>query len=931
LREAIFSSFLSGLTPIEIYYTNPLFTLNKFFKYLFFIIGFPTFLYGREVPKIIHFQRNDYQAAHQNWMITQDCEGFLFVANSDGVLIFNGFQWQKIPLPRNQEPRAVFHGEDCHIYVGGYECFGYIDMENRNEPKYVAVADSILKNTNQEIWNIFGSQQKMLFQSFSDLFQYDYQTIKKVDLPGNVVLGKVAAQRFYIPKVAQGLYEFDNEIREIAIANTLPVNSKIAALAEAPDVKDLLVGTQNHGLFLITENQVTPLDSEFNNLLKREQINKIVRLKNGDYTIGTILNGLYITSDLQTIKYHINQLNGLSNNTVLSLFEDKNNNLWVGMDKGLDLLMLSNPIDFYYDIQGKLGNVFTSIDYQNKLYLGTNQGAFVQGNDGEYQLIKNSQGQVWSFLEADGNLLCGHNTGTFQIKKEEFIKVSDVAGGWWMYPIGKHRILQATYNGLIVLKKENDAWVFEKKVKNGDLLMTNFLLQGNRLTGYHSNYGIAILKLSDDFSEVLETNIINKKDGVNFLDDVQLLNGDEEVFIRQNNHHFWVVADTLQKFNSAKWKTSISDQLKASLRFHSVKRKMIGVEGIFPSSFYRVSPDRTDYIFAIDKGYIRVPTSWTSTSHLSDNPSVDYVTINEEILLRDRNKFVEKLELTSTENDLTVYLKTSSDMCVAQTNFEYMLQGWDDRRHLVPKDGVIKFYNLKGGDYRLLIISAMNAPGFPNLDSSSELLQFSIQPHWYESWIGGILYSGIILLLILFLNFRQKRKLKKQALKLKAEKEKELESERIRSKNKTLEQELLYKSKMLANSTMTLIQKNKMLNQVKDFIQEEANSGSVKGLKKQKIFNLIDRNINSDQDWEIFEKNFAAVHRDFLDTLQANFPDMTAGELRLAAYIRLNLSSKEISPLLNISLRSVENKRYRLRKRMNVSKEDSLKDYLMRL
>jgi DNA-binding CsgD family transcriptional regulator len=122
-----------------------------------------------------------------------------------------------------------------------------------------------------------------------------------------------------------------------------------------------------------------------------------------------------------------------------------------------------------------------------------------------------------------------------------------------------------------------------------------------------------------------------------------------------------------------------------------------------------------------------------------------------------------------------------------------------------------------------------------------------------------------------------------------------------------------------------------MLNELKTVIAKDVLNDSNNRQHKQRIVSLINRNIHDDSDWEIFEKNFAEVHEDFLEKLKEKYPDITAGELKLAAYIKMNLSSKEIAPLLNISVRSVENKRYRLRKKMGIAHDSNLSDHLLRL
>ena len=95
--------------------------------------------------------------------------------------------------------------------------------------------------------------------------------------------------------------------------------------------------------------------------------------------------------------------------------------------------------------------------------------------------------------------------------------------------------------------------------------------------------------------------------------------------------------------------------------------------------------------------------------------------------------------------------------------------------------------------------------------------------------------------------------------------------------------------------------------------------------------NTIDRNLNNQDDWMFFEQAFNNADKDFLRKVKKTHPELTNNDLRLCAYLRLNLSSKEIAPLLNISLSSVEIKRYRLRKKMNLSRNQGLTDHILSL
>ena len=131
---------------------------------------------------------------------------------------------------------------------------------------------------------------------------------------------------------------------------------------------------------------------------------------------------------------------------------------------------------------------------------------------------------------------------------------------------------------------------------------------------------------------------------------------------------------------------------------------------------------------------------------------------------------------------------------------------------------------------------------------------------------------------------------------------------------------------------MNLIKKNEILIKIKNQLNKvHSNITNKTPLSEmQKLIHIIDHHLTNEQDWELFEKNFTQVHESFLKKLKQDYPELTPGDLKLAAYLKMNLSSKEIAPLLNISIRGVENKRYRLRSKLNLQPQDNLIEFMMR-
>ena len=190
---------------------------------------------------------------------------------------------------------------------------------------------------------------------------------------------------------------------------------------------------------------------------------------------------------------------------------------------------------------------------------------------------------------------------------------------------------------------------------------------------------------------------------------------------------------------------------------------------------------------------------------------------------------------------------------------------------------------------------------------------------------------GIILIKLLLNEYnryyrKQKEKLIEENNVLLEIKELENEQQLMRLKNEQLSQSVEEINKELAASTMSLNSKNEML----AFIQEDLkNTTESESRSIKSVISTINKNITGKDPWSVFQEAFDKTDKDFLKKVKEIHPSLTANDLRLCAYLRLNLSSKEIAPLLNISVRSVEIKRYRLRKKMDLQHEQGLVEYIL--
>jgi len=159
------------------------------------------------------------------------------------------------------------------------------------------------------------------------------------------------------------------------------------------------------------------------------------------------------------------------------------------------------------------------------------------------------------------------------------------------------------------------------------------------------------------------------------------------------------------------------------------------------------------------------------------------------------------------------------------------------------------------------------------------------------------------------------------------------ESELVTLRNDKLEADINFKNSELASSAMHLVKKGELLTNMKSelaqLMKRVDNEQVVSELKK--MIKALSEDDNIDKEWENFAKHFDQVHSDFVIKLKEKHPAISGNELKLCAYLRMNLSTKEIAQLMNISVRGVEISRYRLRKKLGITTEVSLFDYLIKL
>ncbi len=925
---------------------------------------------GIETPYISSFSKLDYGAAGQNWSVSTDTKGKVYFGNSKGLLKYNGNTWKLYPMPGNNYVRSVKCSPDGRIYVGSFEEFGYYEQDIYGELKYTSISALLNEYAfhNDEIWSIVLFNDKVYFRSFSTYFVYDGKTVVAKGSPLIFRLLTRVDDTLYAYFQQHGLCVLEgNDFKLLIPENRLNGDNAIAVL---PYKKGkIIIPTAKSGLFLFDGENCIPWQNEANNDLKNATINHAAMTRDSLYIFGTITDGVYSLDKSGNLEWKINSSNKLSNNTVLGLVCGESNNIWLALDNGIAYIKCNSMFSFINSFKQDIGSVYSAAFKDNQLYLATNQGLFFNNlEDNQAHLIPNTSEQAWDLSVIDGQLICGHNSGTYEITGQKTIKMSDVQGATCIrraYINQQEVLVQSTYTFLSIYKKnEANKWAFSHIVENfmEPIRYIEVDMMGN-IWASHFYKGLYKVKLSPDLREAESVEVFpslnkNTSNGEIFVfnlsgrilfkdylgyytyDD---LSGSIKPFKKFDD--FPILKNNITKIfpmpDNTCWFVGKNEFIQANLYENNIEIK----RHVPFRRLYGSMPDNNEnvifikegkYLFCLDNGIALMDEK------IHFLPDTVYEKIEIESIQASGKKQMKKLPVLAagikqiinfTYNTLTFEVSYPHPP-TTNVGYKYKLSGTEEE-YSAPSDDFIKTYNkLSPGNYTFEA-TAIDSMG---RELSSISYGFEIEPPFYASNLALILYVILVVIILFTLWFRIKRYIHKSKERIEHEqnilrqKEKEKqEQEIIRLRNEKLEADLTFKSKELAGSTMSIIKKNEVLSEIKSelLLQKDKLGAQFPNKYYDKLIRLIEINLSSEDDWQIFQTNFDRIHENFFRHLKLTYPDLTPNDLKLCALLRLNMNTKDIANLMNITIRGVEVARYRLRKKLDLPSEKNLVDFMI--
>ncbi len=929
---------------------------------------------------VTNYTSSDYRTGAQNKMLAQDENGWIYAVNSQGLLEFDGVNWALYPV-RNAKMKAVKKGADGRIYVGGISQFGYFEPNHLGGLTYTSLVDTLALHINiGVVRNILTDRDRVYFQSDRYLYYWDGRQVKYIDYAGEMHCTAIVSDRLYVTS-AKGIQMLNGErfvdlpgmerLKDCRVIDLLPYRD------------ELLIVTRNDGFFIYNGTSLQQYTGSADDFIRKNRLS-CAAIRHSLLVLGSTQDGLCLLNLDTGETEFISTYNGLQNESVLSLMFDAEDNLWIGLYDGIDYVCMDSSTSFLYSNRSVIGPGYASSIYRDNFYLGTNHGVYRTLPPGTLNgrqpmdFVEGADGQVWSFCVYDDKLFCALDNGIFVLDGNHMQRLEGVDKVRRIVPLNGRRdaMIAGTYGvnrGLYLLLKRGGHWSVASKIEGCDLSCKNLLAEAetDALWVTTKGRGVYRLLLSDDLSRVKS---IKEYSRVHFPANYEtcLAYVDHAVTIA-SHYGLWRynhITDSLIAYSgleqSLDGKTAYTyitqDSLRniwyaagghlKLLRYDAALNSYVRSSGTFLGgqliddfeSVYSLGAQvvvGTEGGFALLKPHDAHPVKAPSTLQIRRV----YLTGQNDSLVYGRSYRYEPVPVVIpyTHNSLRIEYSVNDYSLSHPAVYSWRLSNggdagyWSDYSEFPRKE----FTGLHEGKY-VFHVRVQAREGEAPVETQ---FAFEVLPPWYRTWWSYLCYALLALLFLFYVFHRiavaRRRLLMKQELELLRQKQafKKESEQKDRTidtlKEEKLQAELQYKSDELIRTTSNIVRKNEMLLEIKKEVESIAHgirrdNHATTRRKMVCLMGQIDINISHDDDLQAFQSAFDSVHHDFLKQLSEQFPELTYRERILCAYVRMNLMSKEIAPLMNISQRGVEISRFRLRKKLNLEDRESLAEFLQR-
>ncbi len=935
------------------------------------------------LPEVSNYSKQLYGGGLQNWKVRQDKNRIVYFANNEGLLTYNGKYWNLYPLPNKTIVHSIEIAESGRIYVGGQDEVGYFEHSSNGKLEYHSLLENFPEGRKSfgDMWDIISFEKDVFFRTNKGIYKLSGEKVTVYNPQIEWMFMAKCQGKLYAQEAQLGLQVWENGFwRTLNNQDALKTNDPVTGMIALPGAAAMII-TLRSGLFMLDGSGLRSMALANLDLFAASRIYAASAVNNTHIALGTSSNGLLIIDQQGNIVQKIAKAEGLQNNNVLSLLADAQGNIWLGLDNGIDMIDYNSAVKTINPMQQN-GSGYTALIHEENLYIGTTNSLYsttlqnqkdLSFSLGRFVEVLHTEGQTWGLAAINNHLLLGHHEGAFEIKKNVALKINANSGFWNFNILNKgNSIVAGTYNGIEIFDFKNKE--IKSAFKIPDFLESSRYIAidaENNIWVSHPYHGI--FKLTPKVNNTYNIQKFTESSGLPSLLNNHIFKIKNQIVAATTNGIFVYNKQKNLFETSAFYKKILGNQSVRYLKespagnlwfIHDKNLSVIDFSAKNPlvipipelnnkilSGFEFVYPYNESNVFVGgEKGFFLVNYEKYKSNLQKITVQVRTVKIsgNKDSLLfggyfQQVNKAQVQLNkipsLAASWKTIRFEFSANVFADAADLQYAYRLKGFDNKWSEWSNRTDKEYSNLNAGTYTFEVKVRNNV----NAESEVAGFSFKMLPPWYITKVALFIYFLFFLagMYILYKWLKRKFRMQQQRYEIEQARLKyihDLEQNKTKNEitelqNEKLEADLSFKNAELAAAAMHLVKKGELLTKIKKDLSQVTkdmrNPETIAAIKQ--VVKKVGDDDKLDEEWETFARHFDAVHSDYLTNLKNKHGNLTSNELKLCANLRMNLSTKEIAQLMNISVRGVEISRYRLRKKLGISSAINLFDYLIKI
>ncbi len=799
-----------------------------------------------------------YKGSSQNWDITQDAQGIVYVGNTDGVLVYDGLEWKRVEMPATGYALTIEAADTGRVYIGSLSDMGYLKKDKAGENHYHSLLSLIPEKDQQavgEIEDIKIVGGTVFFSDLKHIYIYENETMRTWNGANNgiIVLGGLV----YTTHEGSMLVYSNGEFNKVPFV--FPVED-IQHLNDYANGKYIIVDQADRIWIVDAATGVRRLFSEeLEEHLQHENINKFTLLSEGRVALLTDTRILIFGRNGKLFFTVTNDM--LKGNLWLQvLYEDKQHNLWFSTDESIGMIATSSPLAYFSKYNGIQGIIFSQTFHNGEHYVGTDRGVYRRTEKEKFTYIQGTSGTVWNFYSQGDILYVAHEHGVLEIKNgvsKRIITDRHAETLCWTSNSTDHFVMGTYTSGMWLVRKTGNGWQklkikgFDNEVRYMQADTAGYIWIG------HYSKGIWKIRLNDAMDSVIEKEYYDTSHGLPSSTDnrVYKLNRDKSIVFATSNgiYSYNASRNTFEpdkRFSHHLTGATIYALMETPrgdiyFRGKNVKQKKSEVAGVLirksdaeytllTAPFHKIIwTDTEPSIYATDDG------AWIANhnkvivynphrrTYYHDPlwPYVRKVTVRDSLIYA-AGQNAEGITLPYDMNSIHFEFNVPYYENVERLEFQYKLQGFDREWSHWTTQHEASFTNLPEGDYTFMLQTRNIYENESRLASFS----FHIDPPFYRTIWAYLLYIvafGLLLYAFSIIN-----------------------TKRVKWQNEMLEKEVHEKTKellamneeiMAQNEEISVI--NEEVNRKNIEIEDQAQVLKESNVTKDKLFSIISHDL----------------------------------------------------------------------------------------